>query len=81
MSSTCLLEYSVHSCQIDSAFRPDVVMQFSHVNLVHRYIENRFITERLPIHLADVKSTLLSIIIQTAFNMPKLSENQTIESL
>jgi len=56
-------------------------MQFSHVNLVHRYIENRFITERLPIHLADVKSTLLSILIQTAFNMPKLSENQTIESL
>ena len=41
-------------------FWPDVIMQFSHFNLVHPYIENRFITKRLPIHLADVKNTLLS---------------------
>ena len=26
----------------------------------HPYIENRFINEQLPIHLADVKTTLLS---------------------
>ena len=40
-----------------------------------RYIENRVFNERLPIHLADIKKT------QTASNMPRLSENQRIESL
>ena len=58
-------------------FRSDVVMQFSHVNLVHQYIENRFIIERLPIYLTGVKHFLT----QTAFNMLMLSKNQTIESL
>ena len=54
-------------------------MQFSPFNLVHRYIENRFITERLPRHLADVKT--LNFLSQTALNMLRLSENQRIESL
>jgi len=48
-------------------------MQFSLVNLVQRYIENRFFTERLPIHLADVKTlNFLTLMLM-------LSENQRIE--
>jgi len=54
-------------------------MEFYYFNLVHRYIENRFIPERLPIHLADVKKHYF--LTQTAFNMLGLSENQRIESL
>ena len=52
-------------------------MQFSPFNLVHRYIENRFITERLPRHLADVKT--LNFLSQTALNMLRVSDNQIIE--
>jgi len=54
----------------------DRTSQFSDANLVHRYIENRFITERLSIYIDDVKKHYF--LIYTAFNMPRLSENQTI---
>ena len=36
-------------------------MQFSHVILVHRYVENRCITERLPIHIAVVNELLIAL--------------------
>jgi len=35
--------------------------QFSDANLVHRYIENSFITERLSIYIDDVKKTLSNL--------------------
>ena len=48
----------INKCRL---FRSDIIMQFTYVNLVHRYIKNWFITERLPIHLADVKNTTFSL--------------------
>ena len=46
------------SGQFHRIFRPDIVMHFVNVTLVHRYINNRFITGRLPTYLADVENTL-----------------------
>ena len=55
-------------------FDRTLLCNFAHQSSALIYL-NGFITGRLPIHLADVKHFLT----QTAFNMPRLSENQGIE--